>query len=136
MKHFGASLQGPLRALVGRPEIAGMIMQTGMVGASADTALLVQLLEGIASCDLKMFLATYEAIAGDSAPELLSGIGVPVLLVAGDHDRFVPLRVVEEMHELIPNSSLEVYEKATHYLPIEYPARLSTDLRKFLSGLS
>jgi hypothetical protein len=37
-----------------------------------------------------------------------------------------------EMAEHIPLSRLEVYERATHYLPMEFPARLSHDMRTFL----
>jgi len=135
-KHFGAALQGPLRALTDRPELVGLIRQSGLVGATADGALLVELLRGIASCDLKTFLATYEAIAGDSASELAAAVEAPSLLVAGDKDVFTPLSMVVEMHAAMRDARLIVYEKAGHYLPLEYPARLSGDIRGFLRGLS
>ena len=134
-KHFGASLQGPLRALTSRPELSGLIRQTGFVGPTADGAALVELLRGIAMCDLKTFFATYEEIAGDSAPELAARVEAPTLLVAGEKDPFTPLSMTVEMHESMPNAQLEVYERATHYLPIEYPARLSDDMRRFFKEL-
>ena len=134
-KHFGATLQGPLRALTSRPELTGLIRQTGFVGATADGPLLVELLQGIATCDLKTFFSTYEEIAGDAAPELAARVEAPSLLVAGAKDPFTPLSMIVEMHDAMRNARLEVYEKATHYLPIEYPARLSTDIRTFLKEL-
>lgn len=134
-KHFGPTLQAPLRALAQRPELTGLIRQSGFVGPTADGPLLVELLKGIAACDLKTFLATYEEVAGDAAPELASSVEAPTLLIAGDRDKFTPLSLVVEMHSAIPGSRLTVYEKATHYLPIEFPARLSDDIRNFLHEL-
>ena len=135
-KHFGPALQAPLRALTQRPEITGLIRQSGFVGPTADGPLLVELLRGIAGCDLKTFFSTYEEIAGDAAPELAARVEAPTLLIAGDKDQFTPLSMVIEMHNAIPGSRLEVYERATHYLPIEYPAKVSDDIRRFLAELA
>lgn len=135
-KHFGPTLQAPLRALTDRPELTGLVRQSGFVGPTADGVLLVELLRGIASCDLKTFFSTFEEIAGDAAPELAARLEAPTLLIAGEKDQFTPLSLMEEMHEAIPGSRLEVYERATHYLPIEYPAKVSDDIRDFLRDLS
>lgn len=135
-KHFASFIEAPLRRVASRPELAGLIRQSGMIAATADTAALVDLLRGMATCDTKTLLATYEAISGDPAPELLSEVHVPTLIVAGEKDPFTPRRVSEEMAASIPGARLEVYERATHYLPIEYPARLSEDLRDFWSDLA
>ena len=132
-KHFSGFLGPALRRLVERPEITGLIRQSGLVGAEADTRGLIELLQGLASCDLRTLLATYEAVTADPAPELLTAVETPVLLVAGAHDRFAPLRLVRRMHQQIPDARLEVYPRSTHYLPLEYPTKLSEDLRKFLS---
>ncbi len=131
VKHFSSFLEGPLRGVTSRPELAGLVRQSGMIAATADTAALVDLLRGMARCDTRTLLATYEAVAGDPAPELLSEVEAPALIVAGERDPFTTRRVSEEMARAIPKARLEVYERATHYLPIEYPARLSDDLRAF-----
>ena len=134
-KHFSSFIEAPLRGLTSRPELAGLIRQSGMIAATADTASLVELLRGLASCDLRTLLATYEAISGDPSPQLLSDVHAPTLIVAGERDPFTTRRVTEEIARAIPGARLEVYERATHYLPIEYPARLSDDLRAFWSEL-
>ena len=134
-KHFGPTLQAPLRALTQRPELTGLIRQTGFVGPTADGPLLVELLRGIASCDLKTFFSTYEEIAGDAAPELAARVEAPTLLIAGERDQFTPLPMIVEMKEAMANARLEIYERATHYLPIEYPAKVSDDVRRFLGEL-
>ena len=134
-KHFSGVLEGPFRKLVARPELTGLIRQSGLVGATADTPALIELLQGMAECDLKTLLSSFEDIAGDSGADLLPRVEAPTLLITGDHDQFTPARMTEEMHRAIPNSRVITYEGATHYLPLEYPARLSQDLRTFLTEL-
>ncbi|MGI8775463.1 MAG: alpha/beta fold hydrolase [Actinomycetota bacterium] len=135
-KHFGRPLQGVLQRFAGRPEIAGLIRQSGMTAATADTAALVEFVRGMASCDLNLLLANYQAVAGDAAPELLPDITCPVLLIAGEHDQFTPRSMTEEMAASLPDARLEIYENATHYLPIEYPDRLGQDLDEFFTSLA
>lgn len=132
-KHFSGLLEGPLRGLVSRPEIVGLIRQSGFIAATADTNALVDFIRGMASCDLRTILEMFEAVAGDPAPDALQSIEAPTLVVAGERDSFTPLRQMEETASAIPGAKLAVYERATHYLPIEYPARLSDDLRAFLA---
>jgi pimeloyl-ACP methyl ester carboxylesterase len=131
-KHFAGYLEHPFRSFVARPEIAGIIRQSGLVGVDADIDALVELLQGLATCDLKMLMRIFDEVVGDSARDLLPEIQTPTLLVAGRRDPFTPLRMMEEMRTSIPDARLEIYERATHYLPIEYPARLSHDLRSFV----
>jgi pimeloyl-ACP methyl ester carboxylesterase len=40
--------------------------------------------------------------------------------------------MMEEMERTIPDARLEVYDKATHYLPMEHAARLREDLKAFV----
>jgi pimeloyl-ACP methyl ester carboxylesterase len=134
-KHFASSLEGPFRALVKRPELPGLIRQSGFVGPSADIPALVELLHGLAACDLRVLLATFEAVAGDAGTDLLSEVECPTLIVAGDRDPFTPHAMQYEMAEHIAVSRLEVYERATHYLPMEFPARLSHDMRTFFEEM-
>jgi pimeloyl-ACP methyl ester carboxylesterase len=134
-KYFAAPLERGFRTIVARPEIAGLVRQSGMIGPTADIEALVDLLQDLASCDLRRLLATYEAIAGDARPELFADIQAPTMLVVGSEDQFMSRGVVAEMNQSLPRSITEVYEGATHYLPLEYPSRLSDDLRKFLASL-
>lgn len=132
-KYFAGPLQGGFRKLVSRPELTGLIRQSGMVGATADTPALIDLLTGMSKCDLKTLLATFEAVAGDPGVDLLPLVQAPTLLVVGDHDQFTSKRMTDEMGRAIPDSRVITYEGATHYLPLEFPARLSHDLRGFLA---
>ncbi len=133
-KHFSSRLQGPFRSFVSRPTIAGIVRQSGLVGPTADIPAVVDLLQGMASCDLRNLLEIYEEVAGESSGGLLASVEAPALLVAGSKDPFTPASMMEEMERTLPDARLEVYERATHYLPLEYPARLRDDIRSFVDA--
>ncbi|MDQ3878957.1 MAG: alpha/beta hydrolase, partial [Actinomycetota bacterium] len=105
---------------------------SGLIAAPADTQALVDVLRGIAHSDLAVFLASFEALSGDSVIRVLGRVEPPTLLIAGSKDALAPLRAAEDASRLLPSGRLVVYEDATHFLPIEFPARLSNDLRAFL----
>lgn len=134
-KYLAPLLQGPIRRFVARPEIAGLVRQTGMTGATADTAELVEMIRSLSSCDPRTLFATYEAVSGDPASALLPLISVPALLIAGGFDQFASHEMVHEMAARIPDATLEIFEDATHFLPIEYPERLTRDVARFLESL-
>lgn len=130
-KPFAGSLQSLFGRFVARPEIAGLVRQSGFVGASADTSALVELLQDLARCDARTLLAAYEAVSGAPAPGSLARISLPALVIAGDRDRFSTLAMMRDVAAKLPAARLEVYEGATHFLPIESPARLAADIRTF-----
>ncbi|MFN2586594.1 MAG: alpha/beta fold hydrolase [Actinomycetota bacterium] len=133
-KHFSGRLQGPFRSFVSRPTIAGIVRQSGLVGPTADIPAVVDFLQGMASCDLRNLLEIYEEVAGESSARVLGSVQARALLVAGSRDPFTPISMMEEMERTLPDARLEVYEKATHYLPLEYPARLRDDIREFVDS--
>ncbi|MEE2785770.1 MAG: alpha/beta hydrolase [Myxococcota bacterium] len=74
--------------------------------------------------------------AGDhSAEAYLSEIDVPVLVIAGEHDRFTPARLSEKMADGIPNAQLLLVEDGTHTAPIEHPVLVNLSVTDFLDKL-
>ena len=132
-KHFPRAVGAALGAATARPELAGLIRQSGLVGATADTAALVELLRGAASCDPRRLLAVYEAVSGHAAPSLLSQVDAPTLLIAAERDAFTSRRSTEDLARAIPGARVEVYPRTTHYLPIEAPDRLAADLHEWFT---
>jgi pimeloyl-ACP methyl ester carboxylesterase len=118
---------------VTRPELAGIVRQSGLISADADIGALVELVEGVAACDLKILLTSYEAVVGDPAASLLQEIPMPVLLAAGDKDQFTSRRMLEEMEGSLPDVRRLEYRGATHFLPVEQPEALARDLRGFFA---
>lgn len=134
-KHFASALEGPLRAFVSRPEIAGVVRQSGVIGPTADVDSIVEVLQSFAASDLRRLLTIYERVVGDADPRVLSDVQAPALLIAGGRDRFATRRMVEDIHRRLPNADMVVYEKASHFLPLEYPDRLAEDIEGWFSHL-
>ena len=130
-KQFSPVVGAALKAVAGRPEAGALMRHSGLVGATEDTAGLVQLLEDVAACDPRRLLDSYEAVAGSAAPDLPGRIQAAALVVAGERDQFAPRRMLEEMARAMPAARLEVFEGASHFLPLEFPRRLGAELHGF-----
>ena len=67
----------------------------------------------------------------DSTPDL-ADIGVPVLLVAGEHDEVTPPDVAHEMERMIPRAHATVIPEAGHLSNLEQPAAFNAALCDFV----
>ena len=67
---------------------------------------------------------------------MLSRIRCPVLLVAADGDRKVPLAAMRDMHRELPRSELRVIADCGHMIPLECPAALAALMEEFYAGLA
>jgi pimeloyl-ACP methyl ester carboxylesterase len=132
-KYVAGLLETPLRNLTRRPEFAGLVRQSGAVGATADISGVVEMAREVADSDLRQLLSSYEAIAGAAAPELLDQVQAQTLLIAGGRDQITSMRMMEKMALRIPGARLDVFDEATHYLPFEFAPRLSDAVRSFLA---
>ncbi|MDQ4065853.1 MAG: alpha/beta hydrolase [Actinomycetota bacterium] len=129
---------GPLgaafRRLAERPELPGLVRQSGMVGATADTQAIVELVRAIAECDFALLLRAYGEVMSDVADDVLDEVRAPAAIVIGDRDPYTSRAAVEQLAQRLSDATVDVYEGATHYLPLEFPAKLSVDLRRFLAA--
>ena len=64
--------------------------------------------------------------------ERLKDITNPVLLLAASHDRITPKSSMAEMHELLPNSTFYVVDKAGHGSPLEKAPEVNQEIINFL----
>ena len=71
---------------------------------------------------------------GDLSSAELKQIQTPSLLIWGENDRVVPLKVGKRLSEDLPNAELIIYEKTGHLLPEERPRLIMRDLENFLNG--
>ena len=67
--------------------------------------------------------------------ERLGEILVPVLVIASDCDRMVPLHVSREMAEKLPNAQFVTLEGCGHFQHIEQTSRVATELSNFLGSI-
>ena len=74
------------------------------------------------------------AVRPDATGEI-PGIGVPTLVVVGEHDAITPPAVAREMAEAIPGARLVTIPGAGHLAPLEAPEAFNGALGEFLQGL-
>jgi 2-hydroxymuconate-semialdehyde hydrolase len=76
---------------------------------------------------LALDCAETEAIAGR-----LKNIVAPTAVVCGAHDPFLPASIARKLHEVIPESTLEVIPNARHFTPEEAPEHVAGAVRRLL----
>ncbi|AJF66028.1 alpha/beta fold hydrolase [Streptomyces vietnamensis] len=67
--------------------------------------------------------------------ETLTKVAVPALVVVGRDDTYTPVADAEEMHALLPDSTLTVIERAAHLPNLERPEEFDAALDAFLRSL-
>jgi pimeloyl-ACP methyl ester carboxylesterase len=86
-----------------------------------DPSILIQLIENYDSYDATAWLHTIQA---------------PTLIIAGEQDRLIPLEQQELMHQLIPNSQLEVIRHGSHCPQMDLPDLVNLKIEKFLNSIN
>ncbi|PLR79379.1 alpha/beta hydrolase [Bacillus sp. V3-13] len=71
---------------------------------------------------------------GDLTSNVLRQIETPCLLIWGEHDKVVPLRVGRKLHKDLQHSKLIVLKDTGHLVPEERPAEVYHHIKKFLTG--
>lgn len=67
--------------------------------------------------------------------ELLSSIKVPTLIVAGEHDKIIPLKEMQFLQESIADSRLEIIKEVGHLSNMENPDDFNKVIAEFLATL-
>ena len=88
----------------------------------------------VAGLDPERLGAMMHAMATDDASDVLPGLQIPVLAAAGRRDRITPLHRVRAIAESAPRGALVIHPRATHTLPVEHPAWLTTQLQPLLAA--
>jgi pimeloyl-ACP methyl ester carboxylesterase len=68
----------------------------------------------------------------ESRFEELSRLGMPVLLMWGERDRRIPVRVAGVFQEMLPQARLVVYPQAGHVAMEEIPIETAAEVRRFV----
>ncbi len=64
--------------------------------------------------------------------ERLGALDIPVLLLWGEDDRYLPVELGERLHDLIPTSSMAVLPGCSHFLPEDAPETVAPLLFEYL----
>ncbi len=130
-REFLARRLAPLEQGRTMADVAGPLIPS-MAGPGADP-------EGIALARTLMsrippdsYRAALLALVRFDRRELLSGIRVPVLCLAGENDRTAPPQVLRRMADKIPGAAFAEMPGAGHLLNFERPAEFNAALEAFL----
>jgi pimeloyl-ACP methyl ester carboxylesterase len=83
------------------------------------------------------FLATVRSVVGLGGQSVRAGDRfylaeeLPVLLIWGAEDPIIPIAHARATHELMPDSTLEIFENVGHFPQVEAPRRFVDALQKF-----
>jgi pimeloyl-ACP methyl ester carboxylesterase len=109
-------------------------MMTGEIAADRIRAEDVEpYFQHVVHVDFGMFLGMLSAAGEHSAEDVLPGVRVPVLVVAGERDSFTPPFISEAMAEAIPGGELFMVPGGTHVAPLEHRAPVLQRIEEFTS---
>jgi pimeloyl-ACP methyl ester carboxylesterase len=97
-----------------------------------------EVVEAFGAALLAVHPVGFRAMARASAVDLrevLPHIGIPTLLVYGDHDVRAPLSIADALHAAIAGSELIVLRGTGHLCNMEAPHQFNAALRAFLVGV-
>ncbi|MEK6706789.1 MAG: alpha/beta hydrolase [Bdellovibrionota bacterium] len=93
-------------------------------------------LKEVSEMDPAIFLNLIENYDNYDATSWLHTIKCPTLVIAGRSDKIIPLEQQELLHQLIPNSQLEVVFHGSHCPQMDLPDQVNLRIEKFLSSIN
>ena len=109
----------------------------GLRGTTVDAPreLMAAYFRHVGALDVEVLLGMVRSMQRHSAADVLDGLPVPLLCVAGGADGMTPLSVMARMARRAPDGELVVIPAASHTLPAERPEELLGHLERFLARL-
>jgi pimeloyl-ACP methyl ester carboxylesterase len=93
-------------------------------------------LRQMSEIDPELFLEMLGEAARHTAEDLLPAIRVPTLVIAGAHDRFVPIDTLRKLAFATPTAQWLVIDDGSHALPAEYPTEIAARLLAFADSVT
>lgn len=81
------------------------------------------------------YRAALHALVGFDQRAALARLAVPVLLIAGEHDKNAPPKVMARMAEAIPDARYVCLAGAGHLMNLTHPGAFNAEVRAFLATL-
>jgi pimeloyl-ACP methyl ester carboxylesterase len=119
--------EGALRAYVAGASHVGLT-ETALDG------LVAPWLGGEGQAALYRQIAQADERYTDEFADLLPGMDLPVLVVWGSHDTWIPVDRAHRLAGLIPGARLRIIDGAGHLVQLDQPAALAVVLTQWLSG--
>jgi 3-oxoadipate enol-lactonase len=93
-------------------------------------------LRQMSEIDPELFLEMLGEASRHTAEDLLPAVRVPTLVMAGAHDRFVPIDTLRKLAFATPTAQWVVVDDGSHALPAEFPDEVAERLLAFASALT
>jgi pimeloyl-ACP methyl ester carboxylesterase len=104
-----------------------------LVHPSAASDIRTELIEMSVHVGAKTYIRQNRAVlARTDLRPILRHIAIPTTVVVGAEDRVTPVKLSQEIHELIPGSTLQIIDNCGHLLPIEKPEAMAKILLNLL----
>ncbi len=121
--------------------IAGRVLRAAHSPSRPGLDELVRSYSSLADADRRSaFLATVRSVVGLNGQTVAAGDRLylaeelPVLLVWGAEDPIIPVEHARAAHELLPDSTLAVFDGVGHFPPVEAPQRFVAALQDFCAA--
>lgn len=125
---------GPMLAkMVGSPLALQLARGLGVVAPSLDGELAREVVDSYMRQDFEVYNRILMSLAAHDATDVLGGLEVPTLVIAGTRDPMTPMALSERIVSALPNAELVTLEGGSHYVPIEFPERLNELVGRFLA---
>ena len=82
--------------------------------------------------DVDCYAASCELLGAADARAQLANFAMPTAIVVGEEDYATPVAMAQQLHDAIPQSTLTIIPGARHLTPIEFPDRITAELRGLL----
>jgi 3-oxoadipate enol-lactonase len=79
--------------------------------------------------DVDCYAASCELLGAADTRAQLANFNMPTAIVVGEEDYATPVAMARQLHDAIPHSTLTIIPGARHLTPIEFPERITTELR-------
>ena len=107
----------------------------GLVSPAIDERAMMEVATDFKTLDFAIYSDMLRALGAHDARDLLPTLGLPTLILTGDHDLMTPVFTARKMNRMIPGSRLVIIPGGTHYTPLEFPGVVKDEIQRFLAGV-
>jgi 3-oxoadipate enol-lactonase len=130
-KKFLAARLAPLVSGKSMPDLAGDLVE-GIMGPASDLAGRALAIDCMAAVPVSTYRASVRCLVTFDERDNLGKIGVPVLVLGGEHDRNAPAAMMERMAAKIPGARYVCLPGLGHLPNLEAPQLFSRAILDFL----
>jgi len=131
-----AMVQRIMKPLFETPIAARLFKRTGVVGRTTNMIQLRQFMRNFATIDVETFCRIFLYQADHSAADVLQTLSCPLLVLAGEDDDWVPMKVAYRMQEAAPDAELCVVPYGTHFCLFEFADYLNLRMEQFFEKVT